>query len=160
MTERKDKPCGNCGGSEMITTAFDPYTEEGGVTKPCGTCGGSGIKPFVRYYNCIHCGKDVSEDHLITVSRNECKDRCPTCKNKVIAKSTCSKCSPDCQPAEKPDIKNRDVIGAIVRQAWINWAEKQTNPKKSWLIPYAELAEADKEADRQIGEAVLTPKNV
>ncbi|WP_218779327.1 hypothetical protein, partial [Paraburkholderia caledonica] len=32
--------------------------------------------------------------------------------------------------------------------------KQQPNPKPSWLAPYDELNEADKEADRQIGEAV------
>lgn len=49
----------------------------------------------------------------------------------------------------------RDFIGQIVRDAWVKWAQTQLNPKASWLLPYAELSEADKEADRQIGEAVV-----
>ena len=49
---------------------------------------------------------------------------------------------------------NRDELGRIVREAWVRWAETQFNPKASWLVPYHELSETDKEADRQIGEAV------
>mgnify|MGYP000939984261 CR=1 FL=1 len=49
---------------------------------------------------------------------------------------------------------DRDTAGRLVREAWIRWAETQPNPKPSWLVPYDELAEADKEADRQIGEAI------
>jgi hypothetical protein len=49
---------------------------------------------------------------------------------------------------------DRDTIGRFVREAWVRWAETQPNPKPSWLVPYDELSEADKEADRQIGEAV------
>jgi hypothetical protein len=48
----------------------------------------------------------------------------------------------------------RDFLGQIVREAWVKWAKQQHNPKPSWLSPYAELSESDKEADRQIGEAV------
>lgn len=48
----------------------------------------------------------------------------------------------------------RDQLGRIVREAWIRWAQQQPSPKPSWLVPYDELSEADKEADRQIGEAV------
>ena len=48
----------------------------------------------------------------------------------------------------------REGLGRVVRNAWIRWAEKQPNPKPSWLVPYFMLNEADKEADRQIGEAV------
>ncbi len=49
---------------------------------------------------------------------------------------------------------DRDVLGRIVRDAWIAWAKTQPDPKPSWLVPYDELSEPDKEADRQIGEAV------
>lgn len=49
---------------------------------------------------------------------------------------------------------DRDTLGRFVREAWVRWAEKQDNPKPSWLAPYDELSEFDKEADRQIGEAV------
>ena len=49
---------------------------------------------------------------------------------------------------------HRDDLGKQVRDAWLLWATKQPNPKPSWLVPWESLAEADKEADRQIGEAV------
>ena len=50
---------------------------------------------------------------------------------------------------------DRDKLGRIVREAWIVWAKTQPNPKESWLVPYDNLSESDKEADRQIGEAVI-----
>lgn len=49
---------------------------------------------------------------------------------------------------------DRDELGRMVREAWVRWAQTQPMPKASWLIPYNELTEADKEADRQIGEAI------
>ena len=49
---------------------------------------------------------------------------------------------------------DRDHLGRFVREAWVRWAQTQPNPKASWLLPYDELSEPDKEADRQIGEAV------
>jgi len=49
---------------------------------------------------------------------------------------------------------DRDQLGRFVREAWVRWAETQPNPKASWLVPYDDLSEPDKEADRQIGEAV------
>ena len=48
----------------------------------------------------------------------------------------------------------RDDLGRLVREAWVRWALTQDQPKPSWLVPYDQLAEADKEADRQIGEAL------
>jgi hypothetical protein len=49
---------------------------------------------------------------------------------------------------------DREALGRMVRDAWVRWAETQPSPKASWLVPYDELEEPDKEADRQIGEAV------
>lgn len=54
----------------------------------------------------------------------------------------------------------RDALGRYVRAAWITWARTQPDPKPSWLVPYDELPEHLKEADRCIGEAVWTAKNV
>lgn len=45
-------------------------------------------------------------------------------------------------------------LGKIVRDAWITWAMEQPNPKPSWLVPYEELSQADKDADIRIGRAV------
>ncbi len=49
---------------------------------------------------------------------------------------------------------DRDDLGRVVREAWIVWAREQPVVKPSWLVPYDDLPEADKEADRRIGEAV------
>src|SRR5690606_35656299 len=50
--------------------------------------------------------------------------------------------------------QDRDALGRVVREAWIAWAREQPSPKPSWLVPYDELSEADREADRRIGDAV------
>jgi hypothetical protein len=47
-----------------------------------------------------------------------------------------------------------DTLGRVARDAWIEWAKNQPNPKPVHLLPYDQLPEGDKEADRQIGEAV------
>jgi hypothetical protein len=47
---------------------------------------------------------------------------------------------------------DRDSKGRRVREMWVQWARQQPNPKPSWLVPYDELSEPDKEADRVIGE--------
>ena len=50
---------------------------------------------------------------------------------------------------------DRERGGRVVREAWIKWARTQPNPKPSWLVPWEGLSEPDKEADRQIWEAVV-----
>ena len=50
--------------------------------------------------------------------------------------------------------RHRDILGRVVREAWVKWALTQPNPKPSWLLSYDQITESDKEADRQIGEAV------
>lgn len=58
------------------------------------------------------------------------------------------------EPAAPSLPVDRDTLGRMVREAWVRWALTQPNPKPSWLLPYSELSEPDKEADRQIGEAI------
>lgn len=52
---------------------------------------------------------------------------------------------------------DREDGGRLVREAWIRWAETQPNPKPSWLVPWEDLSEPDKEADRCIWEAIVAP---
>jgi hypothetical protein len=49
----------------------------------------------------------------------------------------------------------REQLGGQVRAAWIAWAQEQPQPKASWLVPFAELSPADREADMQIGEQLF-----
>ncbi len=49
---------------------------------------------------------------------------------------------------------DRTDLGRIVREAWIRWAIDQPEIKPKWLVPYDELSQADREADKQIGETV------
>jgi hypothetical protein len=51
---------------------------------------------------------------------------------------------------------DRDDLGRMVREAWVAWAKEQCAPKPSWLAPYDDLSEADKEADRRIGKALYS----
>lgn len=48
----------------------------------------------------------------------------------------------------------REFLGKLVRLEWTRWAAEQPNPKPSWLKPWNELDEPDKEVDRRIGEAI------
>lgn len=49
---------------------------------------------------------------------------------------------------------HRESLGRRVREVWIAWAERQDNPKPSWLVPWDELDEATKEVDRCLGSAL------
>lgn len=49
----------------------------------------------------------------------------------------------------------RELVGRLVRREWIKWAHEQPNPKASWLVPWSEMAETDREADRRIGYACV-----
>ena len=51
---------------------------------------------------------------------------------------------------------DRETIGRIVRDAWIQWAKDiAKDPKPGWVAPWEEMSEEDREADMCIGEAVL-----
>src|ERR1700730_16063496 len=70
---------------------------------------------------------------------------------------TDTRCSPvtmDQMNGGRPLPFERDELGRLVREAWVRWALTQPNPKQTWLVPYNELEECDKEADRHIGESI------
>jgi hypothetical protein len=46
---------------------------------------------------------------------------------------------------------DHDKLGKAVRDEWIKWAKEQPNPKPSWLVPWEELSEPEREVDRRIG---------
>ncbi len=50
---------------------------------------------------------------------------------------------------------HREQLGRLVREQWVRWALEHPEPKPSWLLPYEQLTESDKEADRRIGEGLL-----
>lgn len=45
----------------------------------------------------------------------------------------------------------RETFGREVRAEWVAWAREQPNPKPSWLKPWEELTEPEREVDRRIG---------
>ena len=49
-----------------------------------------------------------------------------------------------------------ETLGRAVREVWVKWALEQPYPKSSWLTPWEELREQDKEVDRRIGVALFT----
>lgn len=44
-----------------------------------------------------------------------------------------------------------EKLGRVVRKIWVRWAKTQPNLKPSWLSPWEELSDADKEVDVLIG---------
>ena len=57
--------------------------------------------------------------------------------------------------AKQEDDRLRDELGRIVREVWIAWSMEQSAPKPSWLVPYDQLNEPDREVDRRIGERLF-----
>ena len=55
------------------------------------------------------------------------------------------------------DREEREALGRRVRETWLAWAREQPSPKPSWLLPWEELSEPEREADRRIGEALAAP---
>lgn len=49
-----------------------------------------------------------------------------------------------------------DDAGQVIRTAWMEWARTQPSPKPSWLVPWDQLSEADRDADRHIAEVLLS----
>lgn len=45
-------------------------------------------------------------------------------------------------------------MGRRVREVWVRWAEKQPNPKPSWLLNYDAITPAEQDADDCIGMAI------
>jgi hypothetical protein len=45
----------------------------------------------------------------------------------------------------------RELVGRLVRQVWVQWAREQPDPKPSWLLPWEELDDGQREADMRIG---------
>jgi len=51
----------------------------------------------------------------------------------------------------------REKLGESVRREWAAWAREQPDVAEHphWLMPWAELAERDREVDRRIGERLF-----
>jgi hypothetical protein len=48
----------------------------------------------------------------------------------------------------------REFMGKLVRAEWERWAREQPNPKPSWLTPWDQLTEPEREVDRRIAETI------
>jgi hypothetical protein len=60
----------------------------------------------------------------------------------------------DTQQPDERDQVWRELLGKIVREQWVIYCRSIGDDKPSHVAPWAELSEQDKEADRQIGEAL------
>lgn len=47
-----------------------------------------------------------------------------------------------------------ESLGQLVRETWIEWAQEQPDPKPSWLTPWDDLDEGQREVDTRIGATV------
>lgn len=63
---------------------------------------------------------------------------------------------PASHDAQQPD---REFLGRVVRMEWMAWAQEQPVKKPSWLVPWDEMSEADREVDRRIGERIWNISN-
>ena len=54
----------------------------------------------------------------------------------------------------------REDLGRLVRETWVAWAREQRDPKLSWLVPWEELDDGQREVDMRIGEAVAAAESV
>jgi hypothetical protein len=48
----------------------------------------------------------------------------------------------------------REELGRIVRDTWVQWALTHPEPKRSWLVPWDHLEPGQREVDMLIGDAV------
>ena len=53
-----------------------------------------------------------------------------------------------------PDQSPREQRGQTVRETWVAWAKRQRAPKHSWLVPWDDLDDGQREVDMLIGDAV------
>jgi hypothetical protein len=51
---------------------------------------------------------------------------------------------------------DRERIGRVVREIWIDWAREQPSPKPTWLLPWEDLTDTYREAGCRIGEQLFS----
>lgn len=50
--------------------------------------------------------------------------------------------------------EKRERLGRRVREVWEHWAREQPNCKPSWVVPWEQLTEPEREVDRRIAMAI------
>lgn len=91
------------------------------------------VSPPKAMTQCKRCGREATHFTIDGGDSDACCADYPRCKGDVA----------------------RDVLGRMVREVWIEWAQQQPVAKQHWLKPYDQLDEADKEVDRRIGERLF-----
>jgi hypothetical protein len=59
-------------------------------------------------------------------------------------------------PRQEGECADREFLGRVVRMEWEAWAREQPNQKPSWLTPWDQLTEPEREVDRRIGERIFS----
>jgi hypothetical protein len=54
----------------------------------------------------------------------------------------------------EPMTDMREPFGRRLREIWVKWASEQPDPKPSWLLPWDELDEGQREVDMRMGAAL------
>jgi hypothetical protein len=49
----------------------------------------------------------------------------------------------------------RELVGRLVRQVWVEWARERPDAKPSWLLPWEDLDDGQREVDMRIGAALF-----
>jgi hypothetical protein len=50
---------------------------------------------------------------------------------------------------------SREELGHRIREVWVRWAREQADPKSSWLLPWEDLDDGQREVDMRMGEALF-----
>lgn len=61
----------------------------------------------------------------------------------------------DVAPKPGDPAEPREGVGRFVRHVWVEWARDQLDPKPSWLLPWEELDDGQREVDMRIGAALF-----
>lgn len=111
--------------------------------------------------DCSNCKTSFRENHGYVHTLEDGHIACPGDWIITGIKGEKYPCKPDIfektyAPADEAEgaLFDEDVLGRLVRDTWVEWAQQQPNPKPSWLLPWSELDEGQKEVDRRIGRAV------
>lgn len=131
----------------LAATVCHACRGKGTITKDCRFCGDSTYDHTcddgeVQCYDCKGSGGTNPAGRALL-------DRLDVAEAKVVQLEAEREVLRGSRAALESD---RELLGMIVRDVWITWAQEQPVVKPSWLVPWDQLSEPDKEVDRRIGE--------